>query len=88
MTLGALLDLGLSQAELEADLAGLKLPHRLVVKRVQRKAIAARHLDVQVPGAAKGRKRAAQHHDHHHPHDHDHPHAHAHGHATTARSAT
>jgi uncharacterized protein (TIGR00299 family) protein len=78
MTLGALLDLGLSQAELERDLAGLKLPHRLVVKRVQRKAIAARHLDVEVPGAAKHR-RAAHDGDHRHPHDHDRPHTHAHG---------
>jgi len=56
MFLGALLDLGLSRRELETDLAGLSLPHRLVVRRVRRGALAARYVDVRVEGA--GRKRA------------------------------
>ena len=90
MCLGALLDLGLPQQQLESDLAGLRLPHRLVVRRVRRKAIAARHLVVEVPGAAKPRrKRAAKRrghdhdhghaHDHLEDHDHDRPHSHEHG---------
>jgi uncharacterized protein (TIGR00299 family) protein len=57
MLLGALLDAGLSRAELEADLAGLGLDHRLVVKKVRRGPIAAKYVDVVVP-----------HHDHHHDH--------------------
>jgi len=74
MLLGALLDLGLPREELEADLAGLRLPHRLVVRRVQRGAIAARHVDVEVTGA-RVRRPARRHPAHAHPHD---PH-HAHG---------
>lgn len=50
MFLGALLDLGLRRSDLEADLAGLDLPHRLVVRRVRRGPLAARHVDVRVPG--------------------------------------
>jgi uncharacterized protein (TIGR00299 family) protein len=55
MFMGALLDLGLSRRELEADLAGLGLPHRLVVRRVRRGALAARYVDVRV--GARGRSR-------------------------------
>jgi uncharacterized protein (TIGR00299 family) protein len=55
MFLGALLDAGLSRKELEADLAGLSLDHSLVVRRVRRGALAARHLDVRVPGATRGK---------------------------------
>src|SRR5512138_1275864 len=59
MLLGALLDAGLSRKELEADLAGLGLDHRLVVRKVRRGPIAAKYVDVVVP------------HPHHrHPHDH------------------
>ncbi len=64
MFLGALLDLGLSRRELEADLAGLGLPHALSVRRVRRGVIAARYLDVVVPrrvrrgGNAKRRQHA------------------------------
>jgi pyridinium-3,5-bisthiocarboxylic acid mononucleotide nickel chelatase len=50
MVLGALLDLGLARRDLEADLAGLRLPHHLVVRRVRRGALAARRVDVRVPG--------------------------------------
>jgi len=50
MFLGALLDLGLRRKELEADLAGLELPHKLTLRRVDRGALSARYLDVKVPG--------------------------------------
>jgi uncharacterized protein (TIGR00299 family) protein len=60
MLLGALLDAGLSRAELEADLAGLGLDHELVVRKVRRGSIAAKYVDVRVP------------HAHDHPHDGDH----------------
>jgi len=53
MLLGALLDLGLRRADLEADLAGLGLDHALVVRRVRRGAIAARHVEVRVPAATR-----------------------------------
>jgi hypothetical protein len=52
MFLGAMLDLGLPRKELEADLAGLKLPHTLKVRKVTRGAIAARHVRVVVPASA------------------------------------
>jgi pyridinium-3,5-bisthiocarboxylic acid mononucleotide nickel chelatase len=65
MFLGALLDAGLSRAELEADLAGLGLEYELVVERVRRGPLAAQYLHVRVPG---------------HAHDHGHGHrGHAHG---------
>ena len=86
MFLGALLDLGLPREQLEEDLAGLRLPHRLVVRKVQRGALAARHLDVEVPGARakrparRTRKASAHTHDHDHDHDHDHAHGDAQGH--------
>jgi uncharacterized protein (TIGR00299 family) protein len=54
MFLAALLDLGLSRKQLEADLAGLDLAHRLRVRRVRRGAIAARYLDVRIPGQKSG----------------------------------
>jgi len=56
MFLGALLDAGLSRRELEADLAGLGLPHRLRVTKVRRGALAALYVDVEVP-AAKGMRK-------------------------------
>jgi hypothetical protein len=62
MFLGALLDLGLSRRELEADLAGLDVRHRLVVSKVRRGPLAARYVRVVVPGAA-------HHHGHRDPHD-------------------
>jgi len=93
MFLGALLDAGLPQRELEAALAGLGVAHRLRVTRVRRGALAARYVEVEVPGAvrrvrAKPEKRLAVAHLHdRHPHAHDpegdhahhHDHAHEHG---------
>lgn len=55
MLLGALLDLGLPRAELEAGLAGLGLEFQLRVRRVRRGALAARQLDVRVPKPGGGR---------------------------------
>ncbi len=49
MLLGALLDLGLPRRELQADLAGLRLRHRLRVGRVRRGPLAARYVQVEVP---------------------------------------
>jgi uncharacterized protein (TIGR00299 family) protein len=50
MFLAALLDVGLVRRELEGDLAGLGLPHRLRVSRVRRGTLSARYLRVEVPG--------------------------------------
>lgn len=90
MFLGALLDAGLPLRELEAGLAGLGVAHRLRVTRVQRGALAARYVEVLVPGAKRARAarkpKAHAHshihagHAHDHPHDHDHDHDHAHPH--------
>lgn len=55
MFLAALLDLGLPRDELEADLAGLGLPHRLIVRRVRRGVLAARHLEVRLPERPRAR---------------------------------
>jgi len=56
MMLGALLDLGLARKALESDLAGLGLDHALRVRRVRRGALAARYVDVVVPGRRTGRR--------------------------------
>jgi hypothetical protein len=101
MFLGALLDAGLPQRELAAGLAGLGVAHTLRVRKVERGALAARHVEVLVPGtpqsrakprAQRARRRAAAaHHHHHDDHDHDHAHqhalgsAHAHTHALGRR---
>ncbi len=61
MFLGALLDAGLSRRELEADLAGLGLPHSLRVRRVRRGPLAARYVEVLVPHP----RRRARGHAHH-----------------------
>ncbi len=53
MLLGALLDAGLSRRQLEADLAGLGLDHRLVVRRVRRGILSALHVEVRVPAPAR-----------------------------------
>ncbi len=70
MFLGALLDAGLSRRDLEEDLAGLDLPHRLVVKRVHRGALAARYVDVLAGAERRPRARS---------HSHSHSHGHSHG---------
>jgi uncharacterized protein (DUF111 family) len=49
MFMGAMLDLGLSRARLLEGLAPLKLDFKLVVRKVQRGGLAARHVDVVVP---------------------------------------
>lgn len=63
MFLGALLDLGLPRRQLEDDLAGLALPHHLIVRRVNRGALAARYVDVRVGPRSrpKTRRRASTH---------------------------
>ena len=79
MFVAALLDLGLRRKELEEGLAGLGVAHALKISRVRRGSLAARYLDVRVPGqprrrkAAKTRshgKSAGDDHPHDHPHDH------------------
>jgi hypothetical protein len=58
MFLGALLDAGLDRHELESDLAGLGVAHRLEVSRVERGALAATWVDVTLPEAkAKAKKK-------------------------------
>jgi hypothetical protein len=52
MFLAALLDLGLPRKQLESDLAGLGVDFALRVRKVRRGALAARRLDVVVPGAS------------------------------------
>ncbi len=56
MFLGALLDAGLSRRALVEDLRGLKLDHKLSVRTVKRGALAARYVEVRVPGARGARK--------------------------------
>ncbi len=68
MFLGALLDAGLSRKALTAQLQGLGVPHRLVVRNVKRAAIAARYLDVRVPKAKAHGKPKPGHGHHHHRH--------------------
>ena len=75
MFLGALLDAGLPLRELEAGLAGLGVPHRLRVTKVKRGALAARYVEVEVPGAQRAARRAKKHRAHSHSDDH-----HEHGH--------
>lgn len=66
MFMGALLDAGLARKELEADLAGLKVAHKLRVSRVRRGALAARYVRVEVPVASRRRKSGGTQHHHHH----------------------
>jgi uncharacterized protein (TIGR00299 family) protein len=97
MMLGALLGLGLPRRVLDADLAGLGVPFKLVVTNVRRGALDALYVDVQVPQpraprprlaratVSRARARAKSHgrgHPHHHDHGlPDHAHPHAHSHA-------
>lgn len=62
MFLAALLDLGLRRRDLEAELAALKIPYTLRVRRVRRGPIAAPYLTVSVPqrGRARGGRRYAE----------------------------
>jgi len=87
MFLGALLDLGLSRRELEADLALLDLPFKLIVKRVRRGALDACWVDVVPPPTtlreaqrrARAERRKAER-AHAHAHAHGIPHEHHHRH--------
>src|SRR6266404_4838211 len=60
MLLGALLDAGLSRRELVADLAGLGLDHRLIVRRVRRGILSSLYVDVQVPAPRRARGAGAR----------------------------
>jgi uncharacterized protein (TIGR00299 family) protein len=66
MFMGALLDAGLSRKQLSEDLAGLGLDYKLVVRNVQRGALAARYVDVRVPRARKHHHGPGRHAQHHH----------------------
>jgi len=66
MFLGALLDAGLSRKALDAELAGLGVEFKLVVKNVMRGAIASRFVDVKLPRRAASKRS----HGHHHVHGH------------------
>lgn len=69
MTIGALIDLGVDFAALQAELEKLRLPgYRLAVEQVSRANIAGTKFHVLLEG------------DEHHHHDHAHDHAHDHGH--------
>jgi hypothetical protein len=83
MFVAALLDLGLTRKQLVDDLAGLGLDYKLKVSRVRRGALAARYVDVGVPGA-KGRDATRDRGRHGERQQHVHPHAdraHAHSRA-------
>jgi hypothetical protein len=82
MFLGALIDLGLERELLVRDLAGLGLPHEIVVKRVQRGALAARYVEVRVPEVRARRVRGpAQARRGRRPDGHAHADGHGHAHA-------
>lgn len=59
MFAGALIDLGLRRRDLEADLAGLDVPHALRITKVKRGPLAGRYFEVRVPGQAMRKRRAA-----------------------------
>ncbi len=65
MFLAALLDAGLSRRALVEDLAGLKLEHKLRVRKVKRGALSARYLEVLVPKKRRKKKPSAHHHHDH-----------------------
>jgi len=92
MLLGALLELGLPQRALIADLNGLGVPFQLVSRRVRRGALVARWVDVRVPRPRQGGRAAASRARDPHGHDHagdapDHDHGHAVRRPATARRA-
>jgi len=87
MFLGALLDAGLERRALEADLAGLGVPHRLRVRRVQRGPLAACYVSVEVPGAPR-RRRTPTETVRSKASGRDHDHGHAHGRRRAAKTRT
>ena len=80
MFVGALLDLGLKRKELEQDLEGLGVPHTLKVRRTQRGSLAARFVEVGVPGQRRrrGAGKSGEEHSHKHSHKHSDKHSHKH----------
>ena len=60
MLLGALLDLGLPRKQLMDGLSGLGLEFQLRVKSVHRGPLAAKHVDVMVPGNHRSKKKGAK----------------------------
>jgi pyridinium-3,5-bisthiocarboxylic acid mononucleotide nickel chelatase len=85
MFAAALLDLGLERKQLEQDLAGLGVAHRLKLSRTRRGSLAARFLEVAVPGQVRTPKRGKSGRGHAHPHDHG-PHGPHGAHAGGSRS--
>ena len=83
MFVGALLDLGLKRKELEQDLEGLGVPHTLKVRRTQRGSLAARFVEVGVPGQRRrrGAGKSGEEHSHKHSHKHEHSHKDSHKHS-------
>ncbi|MDE0884225.1 MAG: nickel pincer cofactor biosynthesis protein LarC [Myxococcota bacterium] len=75
MFVAALLDLGLSRKDLEQGLAGLGVAHSLKLSRVQRGSLAARYLEVRVPGSRRPRKARKPRPGHVHSGDSGHSHA-------------
>ena len=82
MFVGALLDLGLKRKELEQDLAGLGVPHTLKVRRTQRGSLAARFVEVGVPGQGRhrGAGKSGDEHSHKGSHKHSHKRTDSHSH--------
>ncbi len=96
MFLGALIDAGLPQRELESALRGLGVAHQLRVRKVRRGPLAARYVEVLAPSGGV-RKRvgagafrlvesaAPERHAHAHAHDTDHDRDARHGHGRGQR---
>jgi uncharacterized protein (TIGR00299 family) protein len=74
MILGAFFDLGMSRKGLLEGLSPLELDFKLVVRKVQRAAFAARYVDVRLPGARSTNRRASGQSDAGHAHSHGHDH--------------
>lgn len=80
ITLGALVDAGLSLADLKRGLAKLPLKgYSISSRRVMKHAVSATKVDVVIAGERQ--KPHSHEHDDHHHHDHEHPHDHGHGHS-------
>jgi uncharacterized protein (TIGR00299 family) protein len=60
MFAAALLDLGLTRKQLEDDLSGLGVEHKLKISRTRRGGLGARFLEVALPTSAGPRARAAR----------------------------
>jgi hypothetical protein len=67
MFLAAMIELGLSRKQLEADLAGLGLPHSLTLRKVARGALSARWLDVKLPPKRHAKRGHSHAHGRHYP---------------------